>query len=176
MTQDFEYKPSIGRDIKTQVAYMEHLYSKRRCNDGSCDLCVNIERQTTEQLYPRIGSCALTLSNEYFTVIDNDFPYSVYDGREITAHHMLVPREHIDYNQIFQSAQLRHELVDAEYELHELSGHVYGTTMARTTNNVASSIPDHAHKHLFITGAPIVEQHFSVAAKQNDFEVREQTS
>ena len=168
---EFYYKPSIGRDIDTQVTYMKHLIEKRETRDDSCDLCASVERQRDDQIYPKIGGRALILANEYFTAIENDFPYSVYDGREILAHHMLVPREHISYNQILRDKVLRHELIDAEYELHDLSEYAYGTTMARTSNNVASSIPDHAHMHLFRTGSPIVEQHFSMSEKRNDFTI-----
>lgn len=70
----FYYKPSIGRDIDTQVTYMKHLIEKRETRDDSCDLCTSVERQRDDQIYPKIGGRALILANEYFTAIENDFP------------------------------------------------------------------------------------------------------
>ncbi len=162
------FVPAIGRSIATQEKYVAHLAEKRRTGDTSCDLSNNIERQRQYGIYPMIGERAIILTNEFFTVIDNDFPYSVYDGQQIIVHHMLVPYQHIDYDSLIGERQLRHEFVDAEAELMEVSGGAYTANLARSSGSVASSIRSHAHKHFFVTGAPVIEQHFSVAEARND--------
>ncbi len=168
---EVRFVPAIGRSIETQKAYVDHLAEKRCTGDHSCDLCGSVERQNQTNIYPtikKLGDRAMILSNDIFTLIDNDFPYNSYDGQEIVAHHMLVPRQHIDFNALVSDRELRHAFSDAEAEVLDLSDGAYGTIMARTSDSVASSIRSHAHKHFFVTGAPIIEQTFSVPARVND--------
>lgn len=169
MNEERRVVPAIGRTIEVQENYIKHLEEKHRAGDDSCDLCGSVERQRQTDLYPQLGGRAIVLSNSDFTLIENDFPYAIYDGQEITAHHMLVPRAHIGYDAVMANTALRHSFADAEAEVLDLSDHAYGTGMARTSGSVASSIRAHAHKHFFVTGQPIVEQHFSIAEGRNDF-------
>lgn len=166
---EVKFVPAIGRTIETQKRYMQHLQRKHETGDTSCDLCSSIERQDVTGAHPTLGDSAIRLTNDYFTLIDNDFPYEIYDGQQVLTHHMLVPREHVDYDTVQRDKKLRHEFADAEYELLQLSLGAYGTNMARASSSVASSIRQHAHKHFFITGSPIIEQRFSVSQQQNDF-------
>ena len=156
--------PAIGRSIETQEAYAKFMAEYM----GKCALCDSVELQQKTDLRPHIGARALRLSNPDFTVIENDFPYEIYDGQQILAHHMIVPVAHYTYTEINEVAKLRHGLSDAEAELQELTDNAYGTIMGRSSNSIASS-QSHAHRHLFITGTPAIEQHFSIAEGSNDF-------
>lgn len=160
--------PAIGRSTVVQQQYIDHINAKKIIGDTSCDLCNSVERQDREQLYPRIGERVLALTNELFTVIENDFPYTAYDGQKVEAHHMIVPRDHIDFNMLKRDRKLRYMLADAEAEALELSGDAYTTMMSRTSNSEASSIKSHAHEHLLVNSVPIVQQKFSLLQGLND--------
>ena len=162
------FVPAIGRSIDTQQQYLEHLEQKRKLGSTACDLCASVERQDRNGIYPQIGEKALILTNELFTIIDNDYPYVAYDGQRIETHHMLVPREHIDFDSLKHDRKLRHLLADAEDEALEASDHAYTTIMARTSTSRSSSIRAHAHEHLLVTGPSVITQHFSIPEGQND--------
>lgn len=165
--------PAIGRAIAGQEQYIKHLHDKLAAGDTSCDLCGRVEFQDRNSLYPQIGGRAIILTSQNFTLIENDFPYEAYDGQQIITHHMLVPREHISFDAIKQDRTLRHDFADAEAEALELAEGAYGTVMARTSGSLASSIKTHAHEHLFVTGEPVIEHHFSVENGYNDFRFSE---
>lgn len=167
------FVPAIGRSIAVQEQYIKHLQEKRELGDTSCDLCGTVERQNHDKLYPSIGGRAIILTNQNFTLVENDFPYEAYDGQQIRKHHLLVPREHIDFDAIKRDRTLRHDFADAEAEALDLANGAYGTVMARTSGSLASSIKTHAHEHLFVTGEPVIEHHFSVENGLNDFRFSE---
>lgn len=154
--------PAIGRSLETQERYRKHIEDKIRRGDCSCDLCTNVERQRRENTYPMIGSRAIILTNRSFTLLENDFPYSVYDGQRVTGHHLLVPRRHIDDNGITSDRNLRYDYADARAELLDLTGDYYTLVMTRTSANHASSIPGHAHGHMMRTVGVLLEQYFSL--------------
>lgn len=160
--------PAIGRSIDMQQQYLYHLRQKRKLGSTACDLCASVERQDRSQTYPTIGEKALILTNEHFALINNDFPYIAYDGQRIEAHHMLVPREHIDFDSLKHDRKLRHLLADAEDEALDLSDGAYTTIMARTSSSNSSSIKNHAHEHLLVTGPAVISQQFSVPEGQNN--------
>lgn len=162
------FVPAIGRSIAEHEKYLEHIDTRRRLGQIACDLCAAVERQDREGLYPYIGQRAVAMTNQAFALINNDYPYSTYDGQKVESHHMLVPRQHIDYDSLKRDPVLRHWLADAEAEAMELSGYRYTTSMIRTSTSQASSIKAHAHQHLFVTSAPVIEQNFSIPEQRND--------
>lgn len=159
---------AIGRTIATQERYVRHLDTKRRLGDISCDLCVAPARQSANHELPRINGEEFLYSNEYFAFINNDYPYFAYDGQEVVAHHMLLPKAHIGNRAILLDKHWRDAKAEAMSELEAQTDGYYHATLTRSSSSPASSIQAHDHTHYFSFGAPIIEQHFSIADHRND--------
>ena len=160
--------PAIGRSIETQEVYVEHLRAKRAIGDLSCDLCAAVSRQERLDLYPEIDGKPFVLTNEYFALVVNDYPYFAYDGQEVKAHHMLLPREHIGSRALLLDRFWRNAQADARSEIEELTNGFYHADLRRSSSSPASSIRAHDHTHLFRFGRPVVAQHFSIEQRKND--------
>ncbi len=161
--------PAIGRSIDTQRAYVDHMQTKHATGESDCDLCRKVASHETP---PIVGGVAIRLVNPHFVLLGNDFPYSYYDGHAVTAHHLLLPRRHIDHDDLLRDTELRRAKADAEAEVMDLSCGQYHVAMERSSSSRASSIRDHDHKHFMTLGGLIVEQYFSISNQQNDVIIR----
>lgn len=77
-----------------------------------------------------------------FTIVENKFPYEIWDGYQVAEHLMIVPLRHVDTISDFNTNELR-EYVSllAKYEGKGFS--VY----ARSANNQRKTV-EHEHTHL----------------------------
>lgn len=160
--------PAIGRSIPEQMAYVEAMRLRRQVGNAACILCERIAAHEQSRTHIKIGGRAIKFSNPAFLLIPNDFPYESYDGHQVLAHHMLVPRDHHGITQIMSTKKLRRQRQDAEAELLSLTGDYYATSMYRTDSSQASSVKNHYHQHWFRLGKPIKSQTFSIPSQQND--------
>lgn len=127
--RSMERRPEVDDAYKAQIKRLNEQYN----GNPPCPLCT----EGSERII--IEDCGT------MCVIENDFPYSVFDGLELEKHLMLVPKRHLatfaDYNDQEQRDYWR-ALTD------------YGTrgynSMTRSTRSHARSVPDHLHTHLFL--------------------------
>lgn len=161
--------PAIGRSIEMQQRYIEHHAAKHSRGDTSCDLCSAVLRQETASLYPQLHCEDIQLEDKHFALVINDYPYFTYDGQEVLAHHMLVPRQHMGspravlLDNTFSKAKL-----EAMRSIELLTDGYYNATLTRSSSRPSSSVQAHDNTHYFHFGHPVTEQHFYVATRQND--------
>lgn len=97
-----------------------------------CTFCVDSERTVIEDL-----------GGAY--VCKNDFPYSVFDGRKIKDHLMIVPKSHDSSFGGFSESEL------ADYWTLLAKYHIDGySSMTRSATDSFRSVPEHLHTHLFL--------------------------
>lgn len=87
-----------------------------------------------------------------FWVVENLFPYHVWDGSRTGEHLLLVPKRHVDSISHFTTAELReYAKILAEFES---SGY---SIYARAAQNKRKSVV-HQHTHFIEVGEPITSQ------------------
>ena len=122
-----------NRTRKETNEYNTYLKSKKNSGNRDCDFCKihgkspQLIRQTT-----------------YFKIIRNIFPYSIWDGRKVTDHLLLIPNEHTEsLSTLTPEAMQQYTLLIAEYEL--IGYNIYARTPDSTMKSVA-----HQHTHLIM--------------------------
>lgn len=140
---------------------------KKATKDESCDICrlVDTHPQNIAFTDPITGNPVSSEIFEDVCVVENTFPYLVYDGRKVIRHHLLVPKEHASTASALDpssSAQF-HALVDLL-----LDSGTYHVSFTRSTFSATTTIPGHLHTHLVILGEPVSRQIFDAQTGQND--------
>lgn len=79
---------------------------------------------------------------KHFNIIKNQFPYSLWDGQEVTDHLMIVPKKHTN-NLGSMTLREKAEYVDLLEEYERAGYNIY----ARAPVSAIRSIP-HQHTHL----------------------------
>lgn len=145
--------PAIGRSEATQARYNEHWLQKSLSGDTSCDLCRTAEEKPRAI---KIGGKTLELVEKHIALVDNDYPYVVYDGYEVFEHRMVVPKSH--------HAELK------DFFPEEYAGYMgamaiimqeYDLTFTRSPQNNGSSIKGHLHTHAMKLGRRVEELSYS---------------
>lgn len=116
------------RDEATQRAYDEF----RATYQGACVFCDQNEG---------VHNIPVAV-HDYFSIIPNRFPYSVWDATPVHAHYMIVPRRHITHFTDFtaeESAEFFRLVTAYEGEGYSL----YSRAPANTKRTVS-----HHHAHL----------------------------
>lgn len=98
---------------------------------GRCPFC-----QLTELNHKILGD------TEHFYIIENRFPYSVWDSHRVQEHLLLLPKQHV-----VLLADLPAEALDEYTKLVTEYGSDNYSTYARSADNPARSQPHH-HTHL----------------------------
>lgn len=100
-------------------------------DDAPCPLCRDHGQQKVIQDFSTM------------MVVENDFPYNVYDGLPIVKHYMLIPKRHIaTFNEFTTEEQ-----GDYWRGYCELSAQGFGT-MTQAPTSQYRSVPSHIHTHL----------------------------
>lgn len=103
---------------------------------------------------PTVDPCPFcTLTNreildetETALVIRSEFPYDLWEFREVTDHLLLIPKRHIaKLSQL--TGKEKAEVINLMGKYEQLGYNVYG----RSEKSVSKSIPDHQHTHLIAT-------------------------
>lgn len=119
----------MWRDRKTQKRYQEHVSKKPV--DAPCEFC--ILKPGDGQVLKDIGA---------FWLVNNIFPYTIWDTFYVDEHLMVIPKRHVDSIGRFTDEELQaYGKLVADYEDSGYS--VYG----RAANNTAKSVA-HQHTHL----------------------------
>lgn len=123
--------------MSTTRSRKEHKLYKRYLKTTDKSVCNFCAIQT--------GSDQLIEQTEYFKVLQNIFPYSIWDGLSVVDHLMITPIQHTDNLGGMQPDQ-KTEFVDlvARYEAHGYN--IYARTPASKIKSVA-----HQHTHLIKT-------------------------
>lgn len=129
---------SIVRNRKHQKAYDIYRFDNP---PTSCQFCAFAN-----------GADHIRRTYSHFWVVDNLFPYHIWDDSRTGEHLLLVPKRHIDSIAHFNTAELKEYVaILAEYES---SGY---SIYARSAQNQRKSVV-HQHTHLLEVGAPISTQ------------------
>lgn len=126
------FHPTVQSGPIVRTRAMERQYiNRRRAQPGVCQFCAYIE--TPEDVREHFNN---------FFIVDNIFPYAVWDGCHVSEHMLLVPRRHVE--------SLRELTTDesAEYLglVSDLEAQGYAI-YSRPAGSAGKSIP-HQHTHL----------------------------
>ena len=123
---------TIARTPAIDAAY--NLYRKQRRNqygnDEPCPLCETDNRVIIQEF-------------DTVHVIENDYPYDIYDNLPVQRHLMLIPKRHLHSYSEFNDAE-RHDYWEA---LRQYSDDGFNS-MTRSVGNRHRSVPGHLHTHL----------------------------
>lgn len=120
-----------NRSRKENSQYNAYIKIRKNSDYSICEFCEIHEK-----------SSQFVKKTEYFKVIRNIFPYSIWDSRRVTDHLMLVPNEHTETLSTLSSSALQeYTILIAEYE--SAGYNIY----ARTPSSTMKSVP-HQHTHL----------------------------
>jgi hypothetical protein len=145
---------SMGRSQETQDLYEAHARMKQLTGDASCDLCRTANRQDISM---KLGHGALEVIQNHITLVENDFPYAVYDGQEVLEHHMIIPKDHYAEAMDFPPE------TDEEFsKAYKVALKQYKLTFARNPESQGSSIKDHFHMHAMNFGRRVVALSYSL--------------
>lgn len=120
--------PSIDKAYSRQRIHQKQLYG----DNPPCPLCEDIANRQV------IASTA-TMS-----IVKNDFPYYMFDGRTVSEHIMLLPKRHVAMLADFTPEETKEYW--QLYQQYDRDGY---NSMTRPTGNSRRSIPGHVHTHLF---------------------------
>lgn len=121
----------IVRKRKNEKRYARYVATKK----PGCDFCA----LSTDAEQVRKSAA-------HFWLIDNIFPYDMWDGLDVLDHAMVVPKRHVDSIAHFSEEESKQYLgLLAEYESQGYS--VY----ARSPHNISKSVA-HQHTHLIKLG------------------------
>ena len=111
-------KHSIWRDKETQKRYQQHVSQKP--TDTPCEFC--ILKRDDGQVLGDAGT---------FWLVNNIFPYTIWDNFYVDEHLMLVPKRHVDSIGKLSSDELEtYGTLLAQYE--EAGYSVYGRAASNT--------------------------------------------
>lgn len=159
--------PAIGRSIEMQAKYVRDMERRRALGITACILCERAQYYEQRGRGVKIGKQTIALSNPFFTLMPNDYPYSVYDGHQVLAHHMLVPLRHLSNDDILFDREYSDAERDVKIQIRKQTD-AYATIMGRTDGSAASSVKNHAHLHYLQLGSIIESQVFSIPEQRND--------
>src|SRR5687767_8201846 len=121
------------RSRKEEKVYIKYL-KRRRKSDAKCQFC-----DISDEHKPYINE------TKHFLVIRNLFPYSIWDGRRVTDHLMIVPKQHTEtLNSLGEDAAVEYVKLVSKYE------HDGYNVYARAPDSIIKSVP-HQHTHLIKT-------------------------
>lgn len=132
-----KYRHIAGRLPAVENLYQKHIAAigRRYGQDTPCPLCEDASSRDIE------------LSTDTMHIMANDYPYYMFDGRQVDGHMMLVPRRHVG-----NLSDLDDRERDEYWRLYlQLSDEGY-TTMTRPAGNERRSVPGHVHTHLIRLG------------------------
>ncbi|MEO7904492.1 MAG: hypothetical protein ABIR91_01715 [Candidatus Saccharimonadales bacterium] len=126
---------TMQRELQVEAAYKQQIAQMNTLHNANppCPLCIE---GSVRVIVDHFGTMC---------VIENDFPYSVFDGVRLQRHLMLIPVRHIALFEDFNEQEQR----DYWRALTEYTSEGYNT-MTRSTRNFARSVPDHLHTHMFL--------------------------
>lgn len=132
-------QPAMGRSEESQARYEAHMQQKRETGDTSCDLC---RVAIMPSLSNKIGSGVLEIAQKHISLVENRFPYAIFDGQEVLDHHMLIPKEHFgEFKDFSPEAYMEYmgslAIIMQGYDL----------TFTRSPSSKGSSIKNHLHTH-----------------------------
>ena len=119
--------PAVENLYRRQTAAVRKLYGM----GAPCPLCEDVESRYVEY------------SSDTMHIMANDYPYYMFDGRQVDNHLMLVPKRHVrdlgelDDRERAEYWQLYLKFSDSGYN-----------TMTRPTGSNRRSVPGHVHTHL----------------------------
>lgn len=119
---------SATRSRKEHKAYKKYLKSD---NLPKCVFC-KIQKSHNQ----------LIKETKHFKIINNIFPYSLWDNQAVTDHLMIIPKQHTD-SLANMSAEQKCEYVDLVAKYEKQGYNIY----SRTPVSTVKSIP-HQHTHL----------------------------
>ncbi|HET8690355.1 MAG TPA: hypothetical protein VFL81_02875 [Candidatus Saccharimonadales bacterium] len=141
------------RDRETQARYEAYRFEleKQYGEQPPCPFC-DIEA----------GDPGVVLEEGSMYVIKNRFPYSIYDGQEVTDHLLLIPKRHI----ISLGGLALREKDDyfALYAKLEDEGY---SAMTRAPGTNSRSVQGHVHTHQLRYGRLISRQQFDRFSGEN---------
>lgn len=130
----------IVRNRKHQKAYDTYRFDNPPAGCQFCELAS--------------GTSHIRRTYQLFWVIDNLFPYFIWDGSHTGEHLLLIPKRHIDSIAHFTPSERKEYVaILAEFEANGYS--IY----ARAAQNKRKSVV-HQHTHLIEVGKPIKTQVF----------------
>lgn len=131
---------SIVRNRKNQKLY--HRYRKTIPADG-CQFCDFA-----------LGSEPIERTFQHFWVVQNLFPYHIWDSSQTAEHLLLVPKRHVDTLAHFtHDERVEYMAILAEYESNGFN--IYSRSPGSGQKSVA-----HQHTHFIKSGKPISSQLF----------------
>lgn len=127
----FSGRSSRSRAVDRAYANFRAERIKRYGDDAPCPLCDDIANRVVVQSLPTLN------------VVENDFPYYIYSGKEVQSHLMMAPKRHIASFSDFTTE----EQSDYWKTLHQYSiaGYDAVTTAADSPRR---TVPQHLHTHL----------------------------
>lgn len=160
---------SMHRTVDVHTRYLEYIQHKLETSDTSCDICKLVDNNPINIAYTDKKSKKThdTKTLAHVCVIQNEFPYSIYDGRYVKTHHMLAPIKHYATSSELPR-EVKEELRDTQDTL--LDSGVYDGSFVRSTYSPTSSVPGHLHIHLVKLGPKVVKQDFDGRIGKNDIE------
>lgn len=114
--------------------YRKYLADRRKQSTHTKEYCIFCDNEEVKSHFVR--------QTDYFKIIRNRFPYSIWDQQRVADHLMVVPLKHTDtLTALTKEARLEYVQLVSDYE--QNGYHVY----ARATKSDTKSI-SHQHTHL----------------------------
>ena len=145
--------PAMGRSENNQLRYDNHFREKKLSGDESCDLCKVADQHP---LPLKIGGQTLEIAQKHIALIENSFPYTVYDGQEVIDHKMIVPKKHYAELKDFPPDVYSEYMGSLALIMQE-----FDQTFTRSPSNNGSSIKAHSHTHALKFGRLVEELSYS---------------
>ncbi|HET7629878.1 MAG TPA: hypothetical protein VFK03_00725 [Candidatus Saccharimonadales bacterium] len=142
------------RDRETQAGYESYIRRLKEQHGGEapCPFC-GIEADDP----------GVVLEEGSMYVIKNRFPYTIYDGQEVTDHLLLIPKRHV-----LNLGALAIREKDDYFALYaKLEDEGY-SAVTRAPGANSRSIQGHVHTHQFKYGRLVSRQHFDRGGGLND--------
>jgi diadenosine tetraphosphate (Ap4A) HIT family hydrolase len=129
--------PVYYRSTKNQQSYDEEM-SRHRGDAGNCPLCDDGQRGETVE------------ETKLFRVAKNNFPYEIFDGRNVEDHLMIIPKRHVK-NLYEYTTDEKMEFMKLATKYDSLGYSLFARADVNPTKTVS-----HQHAHLIKTGSKIV--------------------